>query len=177
MTGRLVTQKGLDLILNSYLVWNLDAQFVFLGAGERAYENALTKLAAARPRHVGVQLDFTDRLEHRLMAGADMFLMPSQYEPCGLTQMRAQRYGALPIGRLVGGIADTVEDDVTGFLFEEFRAGALDWAISRALTRFADHDQWEPRMHAAMGRDFGWGLSAERYAEVYRRATTIAQRR
>lgn len=175
MTGRLVTQKGLDLILNSYLVWNLDAQFVFLGAGEKRYENALSQLAAARPRHVGVQLDFTDRLEHRLMAGADMFLMPSQYEPCGLTQMRAQRYGALPIGRLVGGIADTVEDDVTGFLFEEFRAGALDWAMSRALTRFAEREQWEPRVYTAMGRDFGWGLSAQRYAEVYRRATSIAQ--
>lgn len=177
MTGRMVTQKGLDLILNSHLVWNLDAQFVFLGAGEARYERALTQLAAARPRHVGVQLDFTDRLEHRLMAGADMFLMPSQYEPCGLTQMRAQRYGALPIGRRVGGIADTVEDDVTGFLFDEFQAGALDWAMSRALARFADRGAWEPRMHAAMGRDFGWERSAERYAEVYRRAIAIAQSR
>ncbi len=177
MTGRMVTQKGLDLILNSYLVWNLDAQFVFLGAGEKRYESALTRLASLRPRNVGVQLDFTDRLEHRLMAGADMFLMPSQYEPCGLTQMRAQRYGALPIGRRVGGIADTVEDDKTGFLFDEFNAGAMDWAMSRALTRFAAPEQWEPRMHAAMGRDFGWGLSAERYAEVYRRATSIARQR
>jgi len=177
MAGRLVTQKGLDLILNSYLVWNLDAQFVFLGAGEKRYEAALTRLAAMRPRHVGVQFDFTDRLEHRLMAGADLFLMPSQYEPCGLTQMRAQRYGALPIGRLVGGIADTVEDDVSGFLFEEFSAGALDHAISRALTRFADRDRWEPRMRAAMSRDFGWGRSAERYDEVYRRAAVFAQAR
>ncbi len=177
MTGRLVTQKGLDLILNSYLVWNLDAQFVFLGAGEKRYENALSRLAAMRPRNVGVQLDFTDRLEHRLMAGADIFLMPSQYEPCGLTQMRAQRYGALPVGRLVGGIADTVDDDVTGFLFEEFRAGAMDWALSRALTRYADREQWEPRVYEAMGRDFGWGLSAERYGDVYRRASSIARAR
>jgi len=177
MTGRMVTQKGLDLILNSQLVWNLDAQFVFLGAGEKRYENALAQLAAGRPRSVGVQFEFTDKLEHRLMAGADMFLMPSQYEPCGLTQMRAQRYGALPIGRRVGGIADTVDDDVTGFLFDEFRAPALDWAMSRALTRFADREQWEPRMHAAMGRDFGWERSAERYSEVYRRALSIARQR
>ena len=175
MTGRMVTQKGLDLILNSHLVWNLDAQFVFLGQGEKRYENALQALAAARPRHVGVQLDFTDRLEHRLMAGADMFLMPSQYEPCGLTQMRAQRYGALPIGRRVGGIADTVDDDVTGFLFDDFKAGALDWAMSRALARFSDRDQWAPRMDTAMGRDFGWERSAERYGEVYRRAMSIAR--
>jgi starch synthase len=174
MASRMVTQKGLDLILNSNLVWNLDAQFVFLGAGEKRYEQALTELAAQRPQHVGVQLDFTDRLEHRLMAGADLFLMPSQYEPCGLTQMRGQRYGALPIGRRVGGIADTVEDDVTGFLFDEFRAGALDWAMSRGLARFSDRNAWEPRMREAMSRDFGWERSAERYNEVYRRAIAIA---
>jgi starch synthase len=177
MTGRMVTQKGLDLILNSHLVWNLDAQFVFLGAGEKRYERALMQLAASRPRHVGVQLDFTDRLEHRLMAGADMFLMPSQYEPCGLTQMRAQRYGALPIGRRVGGIADTVDDDVTGFLFDEYTAGAMDWAMSRALARFADKDAWDRRMHTAMRRDFSWELAAQRYADVYRRAIAIARQR
>lgn len=175
LTGRMVTQKGIDLVLNSRLVWNLDAQFVFLGAGEPKYENALTALAAARPQNIGVQLDFTDRLEHRLMAGADIFLMPSQYEPCGLTQMRAQRYGALPVGRRVGGIADTVEDDVTGFLFDEFQASAFDWAISRALARWSERDQWAPRMHEAMGRDFGWETSANRYAEVYRRAVSRAR--
>jgi starch synthase len=177
MTGRMVMQKGLDIILQSHLVWHLDAQFVFLGAGEPRYERALTQLAAARPRHIGVQFDFTDRLEHRLMAGADMFLMPSQYEPCGLTQMRAQRYGALPIGRRVGGIADTVDDDVTGFLFDEYTPNALDSAMSRALARFADRDAWEPRMRTAMGRDFGWERAAERYGEVYRRARAIAQQR
>lgn len=177
MTGRMVTQKGLDLILHSHLVRNLDAQFVFLGAGEARYERALLHLAALRPRHVGVQLDFTDRLEHRLMAGADMFLMPSQYEPCGLTQMRAQRYGALPIGRRVGGIADTVEDDATGFLFDEYTAGAMDWAMSRALVRFSDPASWELRMRTAMSRDFGWERAAERYAQLYRRARAIARQR
>ncbi len=177
MTSRMVTQKGLDLVLNSHLVWNMDAQFVFLGQGEPRYEQALTRLAEARPRHVGVQLDFTDRLEHRLMAGADMFLMPSQYEPCGLTQMRAQRYGSLPIGRRVGGIADTVEDDVTGFLFDQFTAGAFDHAISRALVRFGDQAGWAQRMHTAMGRDFGWERSAERYAQVYERARALARSR
>jgi starch synthase len=175
LTGRMVTQKGIDLILNSRLVWNLDAHFVFLGAGEPKYENALTALAAARPQNIGVQLDFTDRLEHRLMAGADIFLMPSQYEPCGLTQMRAQRYGALPVARRVGGIADTVEDDVTGFLFDEFQSAALDRAMSRALARWSERDQWEPRMYEAMGRDFGWEVSANRYADVYRKAVSLAK--
>jgi starch synthase len=177
MAGRMVTQKGLDIILESYLVRNLDAQFVFLGKGEDRYERALLYLAAARPRHVGVQFEFTDRLEHRLMAGADMFLMPSQYEPCGLTQMRAQRYGTPVIGRRVGGIADTVDDDVTGFLFDQYSAGALDHAMSRALARFADPAAWESRMRAAMGRDFSWERVAERYAIVYRRAREIVARR
>ncbi len=177
MTSRMVKQKGLDVILNSHLVWNLDAQFVFLGQGERKYESALLQLASMRPRNVGVQLDFTDRLEHRLMAGADIFLMPSEYEPCGLTQMRAQRYGALVVGRRVGGIADTVDDDVTGFLFDEYNAGSMDWAMSRALARFADKDAWDPRMRVAMQRDFGWERAGERYAEVYRRATAIANAR
>jgi starch synthase len=158
-------------------VRHLDAQFVFLGAGEPRYEAALTALAQARPLHVGVQLEFTDRLEHRLMAGADLFLMPSQYEPCGLTQLRAQRYGALPIGRRVGGLADTIEDDVTGFLFDAFEPPALDWAIQRALARFHNPAAWLPRMKTAMLRDFGWDRSAERYAEGYRRAIDIARRR
>jgi starch synthase len=91
--------------------------------------------------------------------------------------MRAQRYGALPIGRRVGGIADTVDDDVTGFLFDEYTSSAMDWAISRALARFADRPAWEPRMRTAMGRDFGWERAAERYAEVYRRAIAIARQR
>jgi len=176
-TGRLVAQKGLDLLLQSQRIWSLDAQFVFLGAGEARYEQALLALAQARPGHVGVQLDFTDRMEHRLMAGVDIFLMPSQYEPCGLTQLRAQRYGALPVGRRVGGIADTIEDDVTGFLFDEFTAASFDQGVAHALARFSDPAAWGARMRAAMQRDFGWERAAERYAAVYRRATELAQHR
>lgn len=176
-TGRMVTQKGLDLLLNSWYVHMLDAQFVFLGAGEQRYEQALLALAAERPRHVGVQLNFTDRLEHRLMAGADIFLMPSQYEPCGLTQLRAQRYGALPVGRRVGGIADTIEDDVTGFLFDEYNSGAFDHGISRALARYSDPSAWQLRMRSAMARDFGWARAAEKYADVYRRAELVLRQR
>lgn len=176
-TGRMVTQKGLDLLLSSWHVRMLDAQFVFLGAGERRYEQALLALARERPRQVGVQLNFTDRLEHRLMAGADIFLMPSQYEPCGLTQLRAQRYGALPVGRRVGGIADTIEDDVTGFLFDEYNTQAFDHGISRALARFSDPEAWLPRVRAAMNRDFGWARAAQRYADVYKRAIEVSLQR
>ena len=125
MTGRMVTQKGLDLILQSSDLLAMDAQFVFLGSGEQKYETALVELASSAPDRFGVQLDFTDRLEHRLMAGADLFLMPSLYEPCGLTQMRAQRYGSPPIVRHVGGLADTVDDALTRFCFRSVHPGSL----------------------------------------------------
>ncbi|MCU0633813.1 MAG: glycogen synthase [Gemmatimonadaceae bacterium] len=177
MTCRMVTQKGLDLILGGAAIQRLDAQFVFLGSGEARYERALAALAAQRPQHVAVQFDFSDRLEHRLMAGADLFLMPSQYEPCGLAQMRAQRYGVIPIGRRVGGIADTIEDGVTGFLFDEFHPAALDWAIARALARFGDKGAWRAMMERAMQRDFGWERSTQRYLERYALAARVAAAR
>jgi starch synthase len=176
MTGRLVTQKGLDIILASSRLLSQDAQFVFLGSGEPRYEQALTALAAAAPDRFGIQLDFTDRLEHRLMAGVDIFLMPSLYEPCGLTQMRAQRYGSLPIGRRVGGLADTIEDNVTGFLFDAYRADALEGAALRALKRFADADAWNGMMHKAMARDFSWQRSVRAYLDVYRRVVASTPR-
>ncbi|MBI3791326.1 MAG: glycogen synthase [Gemmatimonadetes bacterium] len=177
MAARLVTQKGLDLVLRSHRVQTLDAQFIFLGSGEKKFEEGLSRLAARRHKNVAVQLAFTDVLEHRLIAGADVLLMPSQYEPCGLTQMRAQRYGTLPVVRRVGGLADTVTDDVTGFLFDDYHPAALDWAIDRALNRYADQPGWTKRMRAAMARDFDWTRSAEQYNQLYRRATELSSRR
>ena len=174
MTGRMVTQKGLDLILQSDDLLALDAQFVFLGSGEHQYETALVELASSAPDRVGVQLDFTDRLEHRLMAGADLFLMPSLYEPCGLTQMRAQRYGAPPIVRHVGGLADTVEDGRTGFAFKPYTTDAFQEATFRALDNFAQPSKWEGIMREGMACDFSWERSVATYLDVYRRA--IAQR-
>jgi starch synthase len=174
MTGRMVTQKGLDLILQSTDLLALDAQFVFLGSGEMQYENALVELASSAPDRVGVQLDFTDRLEHRLMAGADLFLMPSLYEPCGLTQMRAQRYGSPPIVRDVGGLADTVEDEVTGFAFVPYTVDAFQEATFRALDNFHRPSRWDSMMREGMARDFSWERSVATYLDVYRRA--IAQR-
>jgi starch synthase len=176
MTGRLVTQKGLDLILGSSGLLGSDAQFVFLGSGEPRYEQALVELARAAPDRIGVQLDFTDRLEHRLMAGTDMFLMPSLYEPCGLTQMRAQRYGSLPIARRVGGLADTIEDGATGFLFDAYDPMSLEKAAFRALERFGHRAEWTAMMGAAMARDFSWERSVAAYTEVYRRIVTSAAR-
>ena len=102
LTARLVSQKGLDLILGDPGYFAFDAQYVFLGHGEARYEAMLTELAERAPSRIAVKLDFTDEFEHLLLAGADMCLMPSQYEPCGLTQMRAQRYGTIPVARRVG---------------------------------------------------------------------------
>lgn len=177
MTGRMVTQKGLDLILQSHELLALDAQFVFLGSGEAQYETALVELASSAPDRIGVQLDFTDRLEHRLMAGADLFLMPSLYEPCGLTQMRAQRYGAPPIVRKVGGLADTVEDEVTGFSFALYTPDAFQEATFRALDRFRDPSRWQPIVRRGMASDFSWERSVATYIDVYRRAIAVAEAR
>ena len=170
MTGRLVTQKGLDLILQAPELLEADAQFVFLGSGEQRYEQALVELALSAPNRIGVQLDFTDRLEHRLMAGADIFLMPSLYEPCGLTQMRSQRYGAPPIVRSVGGLRDTVEDGITGFTFDAYTAEAFADASLRALDCFADSARWQSMVRRGMAHDFSWERSVGRYLDVYRRA-------
>ena len=170
MTGRLVTQKGLDLILGAEQLLASDAQFVFLGSGEQKYEQALVELATSAPNRIGVQLDFADRLEHRLMAGADIFLMPSLYEPCGLTQMRSQRYGAPPIVRNVGGLRDTVEDGVNGFSFGPYTSDAFSEAAFRALDCYADPARWQVMMRRGMAHDFSWERSVGEYLEVYRRA-------
>jgi starch synthase len=170
MTGRMVTQKGLDLILQSADLLAMDAQFVFLGSGEQKYETALVELASSAPDRIGVQLDFTDRLEHRLMAGADLFLMPSLYEPCGLTQMRAQRYGSPPIVRHVGGLADTVDDAVTGFAFNPYTPEAFQEATFRGLDSFNHPSRWHSLMRQGMARDFSWERSVATYLDVYRRA-------
>jgi starch synthase len=170
MAARLVTQKGLDLILQSPALFAMRAQYVFIGAGEPRFEQALAGLAATRPEQVAVNTDFTDRLEHLLIAGADFLLMPCQYEPCGLTQMRAQRYGVIPVVRRVGGLADTVEDGVTGFVFEPYHAEPLLGAVLRGIDCYVNQSEWERLRHNAMGCDFGWERSVERYLEVYRGA-------
>ena len=170
MSARLVSQKGMDLIVGSETLASLDAQFVFLGAGEARYEDALRRLAQEHPDRIAINTDFTDKLEHRLLAGANFLLMPSLYEPCGLTQMRAQRYGALPVARRVGGLADTIIDGVTGFLFEISTPGEFDRAIARAIAVYEDQPVYLEHTRAAMRLDFSWAEPVSRYVECYRRA-------
>jgi starch synthase len=174
LTARLVAQKGLDLILGDPGYFAFDAQYVFLGHGEARYEAMLTELAERAPSRIAVKLDFTDEFEHLLLAGADLCLMPSQYEPCGLTQMRAQRYGTIPVARRVGGLADTIEDGVTGFLFDDYTPTDFMRCAMRAVDQYRDTEAWEEMMREAMTRDFGWERSAARYLTVYRRVLTQA---
>ncbi|MDB4881952.1 MAG: glgA [Gemmatimonadetes bacterium] len=169
LTARLVAQKGLDLILGDPGYFAFDAQYVFLGHGDARYEAMLTDLAERAPSRIAVKLDFTDEFEHLLLAGADLCLMPSQYEPCGLTQMRAQRYGTIPVARRVGGLADTIEDGVTGFLFDDYTPTDLMRAAMRAVDQYRETEAWVEMMREAMTRDFGWERSAARYLSVYRR--------
>ncbi|HEU5218646.1 MAG TPA: glycogen/starch synthase [Gemmatimonadales bacterium] len=170
MAARLVTQKGIALMIENSAVLSLRAQFVFIGAGEERFEQALTAIAALHPDRIAVNTSFTDRLEHLLMAGADLLLMPCQYEPCGLTQMRSQRYGAIPVVRRVGGLADTVHDGVNGFVFEPYHAEALLGAALRGLDCYGNEAEWARLRENAMSQDFSWERSVERYLEVYRLA-------
>ncbi|MEO8562244.1 MAG: glycogen/starch synthase [bacterium] len=169
LTARLVAQKGLDLILGDPGYFAFDAQYVFLGHGDARYEAMLVDLAERAPSRIAVKLDFTDEFEHLLLAGADLCLMPSQYEPCGLTQMRAQRYGTIPVARRVGGLADTIEDGVTGFLFDDYTPADFMRCAMRAVDQYRETEAWEEMMREAMARDFGWEKSATRYLSMYRR--------
>jgi len=171
MTARLAEQKGFDILLEADMPAWLDAQWIFLGEGEERYENALRSLSEAHPTRVAAYFDFTEVREHKLLAGADLLLMPSQYEPCGLTQMRAQRYGALPVARRVGGLADTVADGVTGFLFDEYQAWALGGAVQRAVDLYRDRDNWNDHVHRAMSTNFSWRAGVGLYQDGYRRAS------
>lgn len=174
MAARLVTQKGLDLVIATYGLFELNAQFVFIGAGEARFEEALARIARMMPDRVAVDTNFTDELEHQVMAGADFLLMPCQYEPCGLTQMRAQRYGVAPIVRRVGGLADTVEDGVTGFVFSPYEAGPLVGAALRGIDTYYNPTEWARMTRTAMERDFSWERSVAAYLEVYR--SVVAER-
>jgi len=170
MSARLVAQKGLDLVLAGAVERFPQVQFAFLGRGEERYEAGLAALAQRFPGRVVLERNFHDALEHRLLAGADILLMPSLYEPCGLTQMRAQRYGALPVARRVGGLADTVEHEQTGFLFTDHSVEGLEQALHRALAVYQDPPEWETRIRRAMRREFSWSRSISQYGELYRQA-------
>ena len=176
MAARLVAQKGLDLLMDGRALGAADAQYIFLGHGDDRYVQSLKQLAARHPDRIAVETGFSDELEHVVIAGADMLLMPCQYEPCGLTQMRSQRYGTLPVARRTGGLNDTIDDGLTGFLFDEFSVDALVDTVQRAVRHYQDESGWQARMRKAMAKNFSWERSALKYLAVYLKALEVAER-
>jgi len=184
--GRLCDQKGVDLIIKVMSQWaqDVDAQWVLLGTGDRKYEAQLAELAKRFPGRVAVKLDFSAELAHRIEAGADMFLMPSRYEPCGLNQMYSLAYGTVPVVRATGGLADTVVDateetlrgrTATGFSFGEYSDLALAETLRRACDAYHKKDVWRQLIETGMREDWSWTRSAEQYAQLY--AKTLARRK
>ncbi len=170
MVSRLVEQKGVDLV--GAIAPDLargGSQLAILGRGTPELERALGEIAARHPHAIAVRFEFSEPLAHRIEAGADVFLMPSRFEPCGLNQMYSMRYGTPPVVRRTGGLADSV-NDATGFVFEEATPQALRDAIERALAVWRDPPRWAELQRAGMARDAGWGRATRDYLELFRRA-------
>lgn len=182
MVTRLVDQKGIDLVAKVIVeVFGLGTQFVLLGTGEPAYHRFFEELARRFPRQAGITLGFDEALAHRIEAGADIFLMPSRYEPSGLNQLYSLRYGTVPVVRRTGGLADSIVDltsetlergTANGFVFEEPTPAALFGAIRRALTAFHDNKVWRLLQLVGMRADFSWRSSAAKYLQLYARASS-----
>ncbi len=174
MISRLADQKGIDLVVAALPdLLARDVQLAVLGTGSPAYEDAFRRAAADRPDRLAARIGFDEALAHRIEAGADAFLMPSRYEPCGLNQMYSLRYGTLPVVRAVGGLEDTVEDydgwmHGTGFKFRDYAPAALLLAVRRALDTFRDRRAWRALMLRGMAQDFSWDRSARSYEALYR---------
>jgi starch synthase len=167
IVSRFATQKGFDLIAASaYDLVGRDLTLVALGTGEPAYERLFRDLHTAFPGRVAVRIGFSNELAHKIEAGADMFLMPSRYEPCGLNQMYSLKYGTPPIVRATGGLDDTVDAE-TGFKFVHHDGIGLMWAVGEALNAYHDRPRWEKMMQAGMARDHSWAASAREYEKVY----------
>ena len=167
---RFTEQKGIDLLAEAAEeLLGLPAQLALLGSGERRYEEALRELAARRAGSAGVVVGFDEGLAHLIEAGADIFLMPSRFEPCGLNQMYSQRYGTPPVVRATGGLVDTVADGETGFLFARATSGELAAAVQRAVAAWRDTRRWREMQRRAMERDFSWAAPARQYAALYSR--------
>lgn len=174
IVSRFAEQKGLDLVasLGPWLAQQ-DVAMAVLGSGDAATEAIFQDLAAAYPHKFAVRLGYDDGLSHRIEAGADMFLMPSRYEPCGLNQIYSLRYGTVPIVRSTGGLADTV-DSTTGFVFGPISTDALQGAIAEALAAFPNREAWTNRVIAGMSHDFSWNASALAYRDLYLAHHTVS---
>jgi starch synthase len=167
--ARFAHQKGVDLVIEAaHRIVELGGQFVATGEGDKEAEQALVELARRHPDAVGVRVGFDPAQARTLFAGSDFLLMPSRYEPCGLSQMYAQRFGSLPIAHRTGGLAETVFDGKTGILFDRADGASLDAALRRAFALYQSPREFSAMRRAAMALLFDWGQSAQKYLEIYR---------
>ncbi len=183
IVSRFAPQKGLDLVLDALpRIVGAGAQLVVLGSGDAALERRFVEAQAARPQRVACRVGYDGALARRIFAGSDLFLMPSRFEPCGLSQMISMRYGTIPIVRWTGGLRDTVTEvklgrrTGTGFGFDDATADSLVTAVMTALEAYRDPAFWRQIMRNAMGKDFSWRSSARKYGALYGKAIQAARR-
>jgi len=170
--SRLATQKGLELV-DEVLekLMDMGAQFVVLGSGQDSIEKVFIKAEKEHPKEIAAEIGFDARFAQTIYAGADMILMPSRFEPCGLSQIIAMRFGTIPIVRKTGGLADTVRDGYTGFVFKNYDKNAFLWAIRRAVdVYYYQKDYWKKMQIKGMKKDFSWKKSAKKYIWLYKKA-------
>ena len=175
LVARLVHQKGVDMVLDAAeTIVAAGGQIVVMGRGDPHFEQALQQAQARRPESIAVAIRFEDAEARRIFAGSDFTLMPSRFEPCGLSQMYAQRFGSLPIGHKTGGLADTIDDGRTGFLFEQPSTESFLGAICRAFGTFGQRRRFYDMRSDAMATSFAWGPSVESYHGIYSRLAATA---
>jgi len=181
MVSRLEEQKGIDLVVKAIetMVVETETQTVILGRGQDHYQNALVEAARRFPERVSVSIAHDEQAARLIYGGCDLFLMPSRFEPCGLGQLMAMRYGAVPVVRNTGGLADTVKDvtqeDGNGFVFEDYTVDAMLEAIKRAEQSFSRRDEWQRLIRHDMKQDFSWKKSAAQYEDLYLQALRVAR--
>ncbi len=178
MISRVVSQKGFDILADAvkYLV-KLPAKWVILGTGDKKYEDKIIDIAQQYPDHLKANLFYNDELAHIIEAAADIFLMPSKYEPCGLNQIYSLKYGTIPVVRAVGGLEDTVLDwdenirtkKGNGFKFKEYNSFELYFSVKRAIMTFQNKRDWQRLVENAMSKDFSWDKSAKEYLKLYKK--------
>lgn len=182
--SRLAPNKGLDLMEPAfeYIIKN-NCQLVVLGCGEKYYENLFASLMERYPGQASVNLEFNSNMARRIFAGSDALLMPSRYEPCGISQLIAMRYGTIPIVHRIGGLADTIIDEYknsgrgTGFSFVSYSGGAFNRAIKKAITLYNDKKAWTQLIKRAMNRDSSWDSAGAEYLNLYNEAKIINNKR
>ncbi len=175
IVSRFASQKGFDLVAEiASKLLDEGVSLVVIGSGDLVYESMFRRLAQVRPDQVGVHIGYDNPLAHRVEAGADIFLMPSRYEPCGLNQIYSLKYGTVPVVRATGGLDDTIGED-TGFKFQEYTGKALLQAVQAvhsAVTAYGDQDEWVAMMRRGMQKDFSWSAAAGEYVALYRELLT-----